>query len=165
MRVQPVRDRGRRHVHGLPAASAECIAVESSGSTPTTRACRRGDRDARDQPAAPDRHDDRLDALDVLEDLEPDRPLPGDRQRVVERMDERAAGLVEQQREALERLGRAECLEVDRRAVTPRRGDLRLARPGPHDDECVEPLLGGGATACAWLPAEIAMTPLARSSR
>ena len=98
-------------------------------------------RDSRDEPAAADRHDDRLDVGAVLEDLEPDRSLAGDRERIVEWMHERPAGLLEQHVETLERLARIGRVEVDCRAVPARRGDLRLARAAPHDDERVDPLL------------------------
>ena len=54
------------------------------------------DRDAGDEPAAADRHDDRVERIGVglVEELEADRALPGDDERIVERGDERRAGVV-----------------------------------------------------------------------
>ena len=56
------------------------------------------DRDARHEAAAPDRHDDRVDVGNRVEDLEPDGALAGDDQRVVERGNERRAGVGRERR-------------------------------------------------------------------
>ena len=95
-----------------------------------------------DQAAAADRNDHHVHVGNVLEQLEADRSLARDRQRVVERMHERSAGLLDQLREPVEGLGRAGRLEVDLGAVAARGLDLRLARALPHDDQRVEPLRG-----------------------
>ena len=75
----------------------------------------------------------------------PTVPGAGDHERVVERMDERPAGLLDQRREPVERVARTGRLEVDGCAVAARRRDLLLGRALPHDDERVDVLLGGGA--------------------
>ncbi len=105
------------------------------------RRARRGDRNARDEAAAADRHDDGLDVGEILQDLEPDRSLPRDRQRIVERVHERPSGLLEQDVQPLERLARIGRLEIDRGTVATRRRDLRLAGAAPHDDQRVEAFL------------------------
>ncbi len=100
-------------------------------------------RDPCDEPPAAARHDDRVDPLDVLEDLEADGALPCDDERVVERMDEDAPGLLLELGEALEDVPRSRRLLVDRRPVGLRCGTLDLARALEHDDERVDPLLAG----------------------
>ena len=71
------------------------------------------DGDSRDEPAASHGDDDDLRIGHVLEDLQPDGALPGDRERIVEGMDEGPAGLLHQLAETLERLGRPTRFEVN----------------------------------------------------
>ena len=99
-----------------------------------------GGLDARDQPAAADRDDDRVRVRRVLLDLEPDRPGACEHERVVERVDERPPRLLDQLVEPRERVARPGRLEVDRRAVAARRGDLLLGRALPHHDQRVDAL-------------------------
>ena len=80
------------------------------------------------EPAAADRDDDRVDVRRVLQDLEADRPLAGDHERVVERVDEHAARLREVLLEAGEGLRGTVGLEVDRGAERAGAVDLGLAR-------------------------------------
>ncbi len=92
------------------------------------------------------------------------RPCPARRSRPGRRTDGRACG--RSPRSARSRRSNASAgivgLEVDRRAVAARRGDLRGARAAPHDDERVEPSAAAPqASACAWLPAEMPITPRA----
>ena len=128
---------------GSPAASASCMAGESSGSTPITRASGLSPRTAvaipEISPPPPTGTTHHVHVRDVLDHLEPDRALAGDRARVVERVDGRAAGLLDQVVEPRERLRRIGGLEVDLGAVAARRRDLRLARALPHHEQRVEP--------------------------
>ena len=78
------------------------------------------------QPAAADRDDDDVGVRHVLDELEPDRPLPGDHVRVVERVDERAACLLDELVEPVECLGRP-----GRRRGRPRRRSRAWRRPSP----------------------------------
>ena len=123
-----------------------------------------GGGDPGNEPAAADRDDDRLDVRRVPEQLERERPLPRDHERVVEGMDERPARLPDVLLE-VERLDGVGGLEVDRGAVAPRRRHLRRARARIHDDEAVDlSLAAPQASACAWFPAEIPITPRSRSA-
>jgi hypothetical protein len=54
-----------------------------------------GDRDPRRQPSAADRNDDRLGCGHLLRELEPDRSLARDNLRILERVDEGRAALVD----------------------------------------------------------------------
>src|SRR5581483_12277206 len=87
-----------------------------------------GGRDPGDESAAADRNDDDVDVGHVLDQLEADGALPGDHEWIVERVDERPAGLLDQLVETVERLGRPGRAEVDLGAVSSRRGDLRRVR-------------------------------------
>ena len=100
--------------------------------------------DAADQPAAADRDDHGVGVRRVLFDLEPDGALPGEHERVVERMHKSAAGLFDECVEPRERVAGPGRLEVDRRAVAAGGRDLLVGRALPHDDERVDPL-GCGA--------------------
>ncbi len=70
----------------------------------------------------------------------PTVPAPCEHERVVERVDERPPRSFDQLVEPSERVARTGRLEVDRRAVAARRGDLLLGRALPHDDQRVDPL-------------------------
>ena len=72
--------------------------------------------------------------------LEAHRALTGDDERVVERMDERAPGLLEQRGQPLEGFAWPAGFQVDSGAVSLRRLDLHGTRSLPHDDEAVDAL-------------------------
>src|SRR5207249_11772358 len=91
-----------------------------------------------DQSSAANGNDERVRFGNVLDDLEPDGALAGDRQRVVERVDERAACLFLEPAEALEGLRGIAGFEIDRGTVRAGRRDLGLARSLPHDNERVD---------------------------
>ena len=141
-RREAVGDRDR--LHGHRSAGRQALVDRArpfrldADHTPTL--ARRRRRDPGDQPAAPAGDEDRLDLRRVLEQLQPHGARAGDHDRVVERMDERAAGRRDHLRQPLERARGVDGLEVDGGAVAPRRGDLRLARALPHHDEGVEAL-------------------------
>ena len=124
---------------------------------------RRGD--AGDEPAPACRHEDRLDLRRVLEQLERERSLAGDDERVVERMHERPAGLADVLVEPGERLDGIGRLEVDRRAV-PRVAATfaALALAYMTTRQSIPSSAAPQASACAWLPAEIPITPRSFSS-
>src|SRR5204862_488569 len=82
--------------------------------------------DPADEPAASGGNDDHARVRRVFLELERNRPVPGDHGRIVESVDERAAGLGDEVAEALERGQRVGRLEVDRAAIGPRRLDLLL---------------------------------------
>ena len=77
--------------------------------------CLHRDCDARDQAAAADRDDDRVERvrLGLVEELEADGALARDDERVVERGDERRAGLVRDALRARERARVVGALEHD----------------------------------------------------
>ena len=124
-------------------------------------------RDARDQAAAADRDEDRVErSLPLAQDLHADRALPGDDVRVVVRMNERGARLLLQL-----------AAPSRRRPSTSR----RAARPSRRAPSTAATLMCGvvtgmtivawqprrcaaSATPCAWLPADAAITPRARSA-
>src|SRR5205085_91532 len=74
------------------------------------------------------------------EHLQADGALPGHHVRVVVRVDERAARLLEQEVEVLERRRDVGRRVVDGGAVTARCGDLHRRRRLPHDDQRVDAL-------------------------
>ena len=123
--------------------------------------------DTGDQAAPADLDEDRVEGLALLaDDLHPHRALPGNDVLVVERRDEdHPAFGCKPFRPLLRpvvRLAREHHLRpepLDRIHLDARR---RLR----HDDEGAhpEPARAASATPCAWLPAEDAMTPRARSS-
>ena len=98
-RAQPVGDRRRRCDTGStrPDRKPRDASSAFAGSAPNTRmprtAALRRDRRARQQAAAADRRDDDVELRHVLEQLERRRALPRDDVGVVERMDQRRAGL------------------------------------------------------------------------
>ena len=92
------------------------------------------ERDSRGQAAAADRNDHRAEVVDLVRELEPDRPLAGDHDGILERMDERRSGL----RGVLERLAHrvleGVAGELDRGAVVAGRVHLRHRRLRRHED-------------------------------
>ena len=92
------------------------------------------DRGAADQPAAADRDDDRADVRDVVDDLEPERPLAGEHERVVERVDQDHAALVAHPEHLLEGLERRVAQPQRLGAVGLRGVELQLrgGLPGHH---------------------------------
>ena len=125
-----------------------------------------GRGDAGDQPAAADRADDQVGVRHVLGDLEPDRPLPGDHERVVERGDVGAPGLLDELAAGARtpRCDRAPRGRPQRRS----RGWLRPSagsRPRHMTTrQSIPSLADAQATACAWFPADQVTTPRAFSS-
>ena len=91
------------------------------------------------QPSSATRNDDHGRIGDVFEDLEAHRALTGDDERVVERMDERAPGLVEQRGKPLEGFALARRLPGRQRRRTLV-ASIFSARSLPHDDEAVDAL-------------------------
>ena len=91
------------------------------------------DRDAGREPAAADRHHDPREVGDVLEQLEPERALPGDDRRVVERVDEREAAVARPRLRGLEALLERGAADVDDRALAAR--GLRLGDRRVGGDE------------------------------
>jgi hypothetical protein len=120
---------------------------------------------ARDQAAATDRHDDRLDVRLLVDDLQADRAGAGDDARVVVRGDERRARLPGEPLGGLEGLVEDLALQHDLGAIAA--GGLQLGRATPSGMKIVALIpssRAASATPCAWLPAEAATTPWARSS-
>ena len=144
-RVAAVRDRGR--LEGDRVAGLD-RRMEGAGKLGLDRdhAPAGADRglDAGDQPAAADGDHDRVGTRDVLLELEPDRAGAGEDERVLVRVNEDAARLLDQPLQPLERIDPCRRLEVDGRAVGARRRDLlRRGRPR-HHDERVDAFLRGG---------------------
>ena len=99
--------------------------------------------DAGDQPAAADRHEHRVQrvALAVAHDLVADRALPGDDQRIVERVDEGQPGLGDQRVAVRLRVRVAVADEHDLGAERPHRVHLDRRRRLRHDDDRAQPEL------------------------
>ena len=85
------------------------------------------------EPAAPDRDDEHVELRQLVGQLEPDRPLAGDHVVVLERVDERRAGVRPLTRRGL-RLVVALAGQHDLGAVAPGRLDLRHRRVLGHED-------------------------------
>ena len=117
-----------------------------SGSTAITRiAVAERSLDPGDQPAAADGDDDGVGVGRVLLDLEPDGAGARDHERIVERVHERAARLLDQTRRRRSNASPGSArLEVDGRAIAARRGDLLLGGALPHHHQRVDALLRGG---------------------
>ena len=152
---------------GSPAAIALCSAVLCSGST-AIDAYPVADRrlDAADQPAAADGDDHGVDVGCVFLDLEADGALAGEHERVVERVHERPAGLFDEHVEPLRmpRRGRSPRGRRRRRSRGWRRSSVRMLPPTSRRARRALRRRRANATAWAWLPALIAITPRALSS-
>ena len=86
----------RRQRHGLARREPErervrVVWLDGDHANAVRNACR---RDPGHQTASAARNDDRVDLGDVFEDLQPDGPGSGHDDRIVERMDEHATGLL-----------------------------------------------------------------------
>ena len=119
------------------------------------------DRDARDQSAAADRHDDRVDrSVGLREQLEPDRALARDDVRVVERGNERRAGLV---RDAFRLRERARVADPSSTTCAPWCAVFETFVNGVSAGITIVAGMprrrAWYATPCAWLPADAATTP------
>ncbi len=127
---------------GSPAASAGRSAADPSGSTADDPDAARGDRrrDPGHEPASADGDDDDVRVRGVLEDLEPDGPLPGHHERIVEGMDERRARRRDVLLEARERSRRVGRLGVDPRSERPGAVELERARRRPGEDDALDAL-------------------------
>ena len=110
-------------VTGLEAGPEGLRLLGLDGDDP--RAALEGGDDAGDEAAAAHADDDRLDVGDVFEHLERERPVAGDHVRVVVRVDEDAAGLLDDVHRALVRDHVVGRLEVDGGAVAARGAHLR----------------------------------------
>ena len=132
-----------RIVTGLPAARACWNAFEPSGSTPTTRASGRRAFTTVAMPAIrpppPTGTITSPASGTCSSSSRRNRPLAGDRGVRVERVHERAPGVLDQLLEPVERLARAGRRQVDLGAVRPRRLDLLRARALPHHDQGGDP--------------------------
>ena len=95
--------------------------------------------DARREAAAADRNDDRLDLGQLLDELEADRPLARDHHRVLERMHERRAGLLDVGDRRRDRVLERRADQLGARAVVARRLDLRHRRLRGHEDRRLDP--------------------------
>ena len=118
--VEAVGDRARLDRHRLAGGERgvqRLARLRLDGDDPDAAGGPERRNDTADQPTAADGDDHRVGIRRVLLDLEADRARAGDHDRVVERVDERAAGLLDQHGEPLEGLGRPGGLEIDRRAV------------------------------------------------
>ena len=162
---EPVGDRVRRHGHG-PSGRERIVHRRRALRLDRDDAPvgRRGG-DSGDEAAAARRHEDRLDLGRVLEQLERQGALAGDHERVVERVHERPARLADVLVEPGERLDRVGGLEVDGGAV-PRVAATfaALALAYMTTRQSIPSAAAPQASACAWLPAEIPITPRAFSS-
>ena len=116
-------------------------------------------------PTAADRHDDGVHIGQLVQDLQPDGPLPRDDQFVVIRVDEGHAGLLLQFHRPVMGvvIGAPDQFHLGPQPL----GALHFhqGRAVGHADHAADAHAGGRQRhAWAWLPAEQAMTPLARSS-
>ncbi len=86
-----------------------------------------------DQAAAPGGHQDGPHVRHLFQDLQPDRALPGDHVRVVERVDEHRAGLLGELPGPGQGLGQRVPVQVHVGAVAAGGGQLGQRRPGRHE--------------------------------
>ena len=100
--------------------------------------------DPADQPAAAEGDDHRGEVRDVLEQLQAQRRLAGDHVRVVERMDERGAGLGRALARERDAVVDGVAAEVDDAAEAADGGDLGHGRARGHEDLAREPARAGG---------------------
>ena len=132
----PTRSRWTR----FPASSERYMASASKGSTPIDLHPRHHRLQVAghpgDEPSPADRHEDGVHPPVALpQDLLADRALAGDHQRVVERVDEREAGLGDEPVAVGLRLRVAVAGQHDLGAHRPHRLDLDLGRRLRHDDD------------------------------
>ena len=97
------------------------------------------DRDSRREPAPADGDQDGLGLRRLLGELEPDRPLPRDDARLLERMHERGAGALDVGPSGGDGLLEALADELRRATVRARRLDLRHRRVLRHEDRRRDP--------------------------
>ena len=118
---------------------------------------RQRDRDPGREPAAADRNDERPEVRQLLDELQPDRPLPRDHALVLESVNERRAGRVDERLCRRHRLVEADADELDLRAVVPGGVDLGHRRVLRHED-------GGGDAGLARRPRD-RLAVIARAGR
>ena len=118
----------------IPRASAfEPLWLDAVDTGARPERLHRG-RDAAGEPAAADPDDDDVHVGQVLDDLQADRALAGDRDRVVERVDERQAARIADALHLRPGLGRVGPVEDHLRAVAAAGIHLGADRRGRHDD-------------------------------
>ena len=96
------------------------------------------------RPPPPIGNDDRLQLGQLVDELEADRPLAGDDVVILERMDERRAGLLDVGDRSRDRVLEGRSGQLGARAVVARRLDLRHRRLGGHEDRRLDPGLARG---------------------
>ena len=140
--VEEVLDERRRELPGVLDGDAlgNRVAVRLLAGERCARLCLYADdvragtdaaqreRDPRGEAAAADRHHDRAEVIDLVCELEADRPLAGDHDWILERVDEGRSGLLGVFERCPHRLFEAVTCELDSGAVVAGRVDLRHRR-------------------------------------